>query len=1333
MTRMHQGRTLQSFRRLGTDILTQASPNNVEREARTRLVDRYNQIKKEFFQGFYKDWAAESKSRKEKLKIYEQQMSKAHVELQLAAQKLSDKNEKIMKLLVKTRQFFDPTGDHYRDYSRFYNIVKSLNHIIEKAEELTTKKQDVTALILAVRRSERLAGKTLEISDNGKSWAKLKIRLRFHLFLVYDMKITKIRAGYSWALERLWIEQKNALNEKIKHLTTNKESIIGISSKEDELIKLQNLKDQLVLKRDTMHLTRKFFKNKLENLKKIDLRMIKWAKEYVKRIIIEAIKKKEKSGGEFQRFKENSRKLHDYQQELIELQDDFDKHQAQLFNAQTRLQTIKQNVEWEYALAKDTEQLLEEELELFYNLAINLDSLEKGSRLFANEENRVDAENYTNLEHSFNFFKNKYHPNPGSTSKMNPQERLDERVKIIRKRLRQVKVIAQTDSHIDDLLARLFVNVQFLEGGMQCFSVAELSYVIFKLIKVNAIIDDKAFLTRFTNEMYDREPRRALEFAMFNYSALLGSKFLAKQNTAFFYKMGMPKWNQTIDEKMLTYFVQNYGILMNLHKDLTKFGISTQGQKPKHDDYLKFAKKAFFRLADTVADAYINYSIAAKIEQNFPERIYKDDIQATSGVSQAMQDDIKTRLDADIKRLYTDLNKTPTSTQISEMEQDIYMSELRKNATSFRDRWSPKLGMQIWKSRTDFASKLAMGLKLLLFALSCVPDAGIIINVVAKFFLKEYKTEINKFGDKMSDKVNALFEKVKKKLKRAVKYRHLRTIDAFGVDIQAEYALIDPSDIFFMKDLISLGSKAIADPKVTDDEEQDPDHFEKKMQEALLSTPDFQGMRVFREDFVTLGLIELSNEDFMDSLKKVITQNVQRETMAEKMEKVLPGFYDTFLEESDIAQKGFEDQGNMSISSLSTSMSIRRSENLSRRYSADSFSVLVGSQSTLELPDDKILKNRKPLDEDKDQPFKKPSVVKPAFTQESRSDPTYEGSLGRAKIQQFQFLTKVFAGDISNNSESEMFGGRDHMGDIKMTKNIFDLDQDPKVSEIYLENKEKLPPNWRPTAVTFLKKMLAKVRKDQVRQIKMDKYNNLDEKTPETQDSSEKQEETSNKLTREEYMRVIRFRSRIDNQTLALEDEDPKNLMEQKPLEATDDGLIEAYYVSDSQRDNDIISPGSEIIEHVEVHPLDLAAGKDSELQEDENQSVQMLSPTTPDRLKIYIENKRNSDEKIDLEHDSLSSLSKQDSVINEYANNMAQRQNLQNVESYRLREIRDSDTSSIGSQTPKNVVPKSERYLRSDDFELTTVEDQDRDLSKIKPDLPIRKQSKRIISKVVI
>ena len=207
-----------------------------------------------------------------------------------------------------------------------------------------------------------------------------------------------------------------------------------------------------------------------------------------------------------------------------------------------------------------------------------------------------------------------------------------------------------------------------------------------------------------------------------------------------------------------------------------------------------------------------------------------------------------------------------------------------------------------------------------MYTTTTVPAAGIIINVIGKFFLKEYKQEINKLGDAAAKKVMSIVEKAKKIMKRAVKYRHLRTIDAFGVDIQAEYALIDPSDIFFMKDLVSLGDKAIANPEVTDDPNQDPDHFEKKMHEALMSTPDFQGMRVFREEFISLGLIELSNQDFMEALEKRITQNVKRETMAEKMEKVLPGPYDLFAEESQIPKN--DPQTDLKLEELQEDQSI---------------------------------------------------------------------------------------------------------------------------------------------------------------------------------------------------------------------------------------------------------------------------------------------------------------------------------------------------------------------------------------------------------------------------
>ena len=70
----------------------------------------------------------------------------------------------MMKLLVRTRAFFDPDGEHYAKYTRFYKVVKALNNIVEKTEAVSSKKEEMKELIQAVRKAE-LIGKAL-LKDN---------------------------------------------------------------------------------------------------------------------------------------------------------------------------------------------------------------------------------------------------------------------------------------------------------------------------------------------------------------------------------------------------------------------------------------------------------------------------------------------------------------------------------------------------------------------------------------------------------------------------------------------------------------------------------------------------------------------------------------------------------------------------------------------------------------------------------------------------------------------------------------------------------------------------------------------------------------------------------------------------------------------------------------------------------------------------------------------------------------------------------------------------------------------------------------------------------------
>ena len=283
----------------------------------------------------------------------------------------------------------------------------------------------------------------------------------------------------------------------------------------------------------------------------------------VKAIQAEIVKKKDKlkaAVGNVSGYKEyyqNVERFKKLDMESIKRRIDDLTEQDNALNEQIKL--LELNSHLDFTLARDSQSKLEEKVE---TLKIEKERL---------AESDLGAF-FQTTENNFTAIYNKYLPI------FTQFDFLEKSIEFYSRKLEKIVLINSIEQEIDVRLGHIFAEVQYLPGDLRCFSIAHLSYIVFDLVKINAIVHEQEFLGSY---LEGAGYLRAKEFIIYNYTLFVGPDFIKKQFALDDLKLNFGAEMQADQDLVKDLYIKNWCFLVSVYKEYTEFGTQSEDAELK--------------------------------------------------------------------------------------------------------------------------------------------------------------------------------------------------------------------------------------------------------------------------------------------------------------------------------------------------------------------------------------------------------------------------------------------------------------------------------------------------------------------------------------------------------------------------------------------------------------------------------------------------------------------------------------------------------------------------------------------------------------------------------
>ena len=140
----------------------------------------------------------------------------------------------------------------------------------------------------------------------------------------------------------------------------------------------------------------------------------------------------------------------------------------------------------------------------------------------------------------------------------------------------QLKVALEIDEiegKIDFFLGKMITITQMVEPEKYCFSLPDLSYFIFLLLKTNVIAKQTKFFEGFFSFS---SADFSKEYIVFNYSLFAPMSYV-KDLTERNKQAELDGLSNTLKDIFINDFIMNFTIMINFYKDMTEFGTAEEG------------------------------------------------------------------------------------------------------------------------------------------------------------------------------------------------------------------------------------------------------------------------------------------------------------------------------------------------------------------------------------------------------------------------------------------------------------------------------------------------------------------------------------------------------------------------------------------------------------------------------------------------------------------------------------------------------------------------------------------------------------------------------------
>lgn len=273
---------------------------------------------------------------------------------------------------------------------------------------------------------------------------------------------------------------------------------------------------------------------------------------------IKQIKEQIKQDNNFQTYKTNVKKFKEEKKQLEKDKLKVDQINSKIEVINGKLESLQIKTNSTFTVARDTAIILEDSITQF----------QKSTDFF----NQIPVDPKDKLHKTYEKYAKKYAKFPAQPTF------LTNNMTLMQKKLALIQEINQLDNIIDSLLGKLFAWMQYHLDGQECFSLAYLSYIIFGLVKTNAIINESEFFKGFFRSI---DYSKAKEFIVHNNGLFTGTEFIHKQFILDDFKESLQLQQKRCRSMLIDMYIKSWSFLITAFKEFTKFGIKSENGELK--------------------------------------------------------------------------------------------------------------------------------------------------------------------------------------------------------------------------------------------------------------------------------------------------------------------------------------------------------------------------------------------------------------------------------------------------------------------------------------------------------------------------------------------------------------------------------------------------------------------------------------------------------------------------------------------------------------------------------------------------------------------------------
>jgi hypothetical protein len=243
--------------------------------------------------------------------------------------------------------------------------------------------------------------------------------------------------------------------------------------------------------------------------------------------------------------------------------------ESMIFDEQTRVNSYEKNVEIEESYFYDILKIKKDDKENETAASAFVIAKDTVSKIHSRMKNLITMD--------LQFTPYKHYKISDEVNKMmkwfNPNHFIDANNKaktfLVRyvKQLAMIENITTLESKVDREQAKIFAYLNNNIDMFKCFSKQDLSFMFFKMIKTNMVVDEEAFINTFLKQLNYKDQ---MEFILYNYSLVANNAFMNDLQGRYDFKR-KPLFEKIFARQVRKRFVEDYTMLINLYKDLTRF------------------------------------------------------------------------------------------------------------------------------------------------------------------------------------------------------------------------------------------------------------------------------------------------------------------------------------------------------------------------------------------------------------------------------------------------------------------------------------------------------------------------------------------------------------------------------------------------------------------------------------------------------------------------------------------------------------------------------------------------------------------------------------------